>query len=1006
MSLFQSKILKKHIATESDKIKAAYQVYSNYFHNPDIQENIRNSKEEQFQEGFLRELFVKVLGYTLNPEPNYNLITEKKNETNSRKADGAILVNGEVRAIIELKDLKTTDLKMVESQAFGYKNYNRNAVYVVTSNFEKLRFYIDTAVEHIEFNLFTLTADEFAVLWLCLAYENISKDLPKLLKNESVSNEDQITKELYKDYSRFKRELFANLTELNPQYDKLLLFKKSQKLLDRLLFIFFAEDRNLLPPNSIAEIIDQWEKLKELDEYRPLYERIQKYFGYMNTGFKGKKHDIFAYNGGLFKPDEVLDNIVISDEVLRSNSLRLSQYDFESEVDVNILGHIFENSLTEIEEISQSITKGENTPQTSKRKKDGVFYTPRYITTYIVENTLGKLCADKKSELEIDESEYFTDKKRQLATRKKLDEKLKTYRQWLLSLSICDPACGSGAFLNAALDFLITEHNLLDEMAAKLLGGGLVFPDVENAILENNLYGVDINEESVEIAKLALWLRTAKPNRKLNSLNNNIKCGNSLISVPEVAGEKAFDWQKEFPQVFEKGGFDVVIGNPPYGAEIPDEEKKILQKQYSTSEYQVNTYVVFYEQGLNLVKEKGILGFITPATFTSQFYFKKLRDLFQKHSIVSVCKYFYEVFDDADIGDSISWIVKKNDNKKEDINVLLCSNASEIQDSYKIVPYDEFVNDDGTYGLERNGLNLKKLHINSKPLTSIANVVVGIKAYQTGKGDPKQTPEIVKDKIFTSDEKIDNTYIQCVIGKNFHRYKFQEEPSMYLSYGKWLAEPRENAPFFDKEKIILRQTADSLIANIDDRQRVNLNNVYNIGTIDDSISLRYIISLLNSKLLNFIYQNVSQEKGRLFAEVKKVNLAKLPIRIIPNKAQQPFIEKADLMLSLNAELYTKRQRFISRLKDNFENIKLTGALEKFDESDFKAFVAKLKKQKIALSLKQQDEWEEYFFEYKSECNQLSSHITETDRVIDEMVYELYGLTEEEVEIVEANNNKL
>lgn len=397
-----------------------------------------------------------------------------------------------------------------------------------------------------------------------MAYENICKDLPKSLKNESVSNEDQITKKLYKDYSRFKQELFANLTEQNPQYDKLLLFKKSQKLLDRLLFIFFAEDRNLLPPNSIAEIIEQWEKLKEFDEYRPLYERIQKYFGYMNTGFKGKKHDIFAYNGGLFKPDEVLDNIFISDEVLRENSLRLSQYDFESEVDVNILGHIFENSLTEIEEINQSISKGETAPQKSKRKKDGVFYTPRYITTYIVENTLGKLCAEKKAELEIDESEYFTDRRRQLATRKKLDEKLKNYRQWLLGLSICDPACGSGAFLNAALDFLINEHNLLDEMSAKLLGGGLVFPDVENAILENNLYGVDINDESVEIAKLALWLRTAKPNRKLNSLNNNIKCGNSLISDPKVAGSKAFDWQSEFPQVFEKGGFDVVIGNPPY----------------------------------------------------------------------------------------------------------------------------------------------------------------------------------------------------------------------------------------------------------------------------------------------------------------------------------------------------------------------------------------------------------------------------------------------------------
>lgn len=110
----------------------------------------------------------------------------------------------------------------------------------------------------------------------------------------------------------------------------------------------------------------------------------------------------------------------------------------------------------------------------------------------------------------------------------------------------------------------MAEHKLIDKMEAKLTGAQIVFPNVENSILENNLYGVDINEESVEIARLALWLRTAKQNRKLSSLNKNIKCGNSLISDPEMAGEKAFNWQAEFPQVFAKGGFDVVIGNPPY----------------------------------------------------------------------------------------------------------------------------------------------------------------------------------------------------------------------------------------------------------------------------------------------------------------------------------------------------------------------------------------------------------------------------------------------------------
>ena len=554
--LFQKNIIKKYLATlPLEDISQAWDQYKSYFLNPAIQQNILQSKEEQFQEGFLRELFVKILGYTLNPSPDYNLITEQKNEANSKKADGAILLDGKVIGIIELKDHKTTDLAKIEAQAFGYKSQHRDARYVIISNFEKLRLYIDNAVEHREWNLFSLNEDEFRELYLCLAWPQVKAGIALQMKSESVSNEDQITKSLYKDYSEFKRVLFADIVEHNPDYDKLLLFKKTQKLLDRLLFIFFAEDCGLLPPNSMMQIIDQWEKLKEMDEYRPLYDRVKKYFGYMNTGFQGKKYEIFAYNGGLFKPDEVLDNIIISDEPLVEHTKRLSTYDFESEVDVNILGHIFENSLSEIEEVTQQLTEEHETAGhalLSKRKQDGVFYTPQYITKYIVENTVGRLCAEKKLELGIVDEEYFSDKKRQKETRKRLMDQLQQYREWLLQITICDPACGSGAFLNAALQFLMDEHRLIDEMEAKVTGASIVFQNIENSILENNLYGVDINEESVEIAQLSLWLRTAKPHRKPNTLNQNIKCGNSLISDPTIAGDKAFNWQEQFPKVFRK----------------------------------------------------------------------------------------------------------------------------------------------------------------------------------------------------------------------------------------------------------------------------------------------------------------------------------------------------------------------------------------------------------------------------------------------------------------------
>lgn len=173
-----------------------------------------------------------------------------------------------------------------------------------------------------------------------------------------------------------------------------------------------------------------------------------------------------------------------------------------------------------------------------------------------------------------------------------------------MQITILDPACGSGAFLNQALEYLITEHKWINELEAKLTGSAIIF-DLENRILENNLFGVDINEESVEIAKLSLWLRTAQRGRKLTSLNRNIKCGNSLIDDYEVAGNKAFAWQREYPTIMEKGGFDVVIGNPPYGASFNSEEKEKISANYKTYKYRFESYIYFFEKGINLLKKEG-----------------------------------------------------------------------------------------------------------------------------------------------------------------------------------------------------------------------------------------------------------------------------------------------------------------------------------------------------------------------------------------------------------------
>ena len=730
---FQNTIIKKYLAMLNDEqVKAAWEQYKALFLNQIRQDNIHASKEEQFQEGFLRDLFVKTLGYTINPDPDFNLITEKKNEKDSKKADGAIQRDGKVIGIIELKDHKTPNLTQVETQAFGYKNQHRGTKYVIISNFEKLRFYIDDATEYREWDLFSLKEEDFKELYFCLSWGTLSQDLPIKAKTESVSNEDQITQQLYKDYSAFKREVFAdilknNTTDETPKEQILLLFKKTQKLLDRLLFIFFAEDCELLPPNMILQIIGEWEQLKALDAYTPLYDRIKKYFGYLDAGNESK--NIFAYNGGLFKPDEELDRLTISDEVLARYTRKLSAYDYASEVDVNILGHIFENSLSEIEEVTAQINAGE-APSVSKRKRDGVFYTPQYITKYIVENTVGRLCAEKKAELGIDEDEYFADKNRQMATKKRLLDKLDAYREWLKGITICDPACGSGAFLNAALHFLIDEHKLLDEMDAKVRGAGLVFPDVENYILEENLYGVDINEESVEIARLALWLRTAKKCRKLSTLNDNIKCGNSLISDPEIAGEKAFDWQNEFPQVFEKGGFDVVIGNPPYvHLESINETSVALAQtgQYKTYNKRGDLYCIFVEKGFQIAKEHAYVSYIMPNKWMQAGYGKELREFMLSRNLNRLIDFGdLQIFEGATTYPCI--FVAKNDSEVSTmkVSVLKQDKVTDfnqmVRDTEEIFALSEFTSDTWVISSKKEKEFLETL---SKQYKSLSSIVEG-----------------------------------------------------------------------------------------------------------------------------------------------------------------------------------------------------------------------------------------------------------------------------------------
>ena len=1065
--MFQKSVFRRYLrGLDPSAVDEAWRRFESAFLNEEKQRNIRKSSEIQYQEGFCRDLFCHVLGYTINPEPGFNLKTEQKNQnatskSDSRSADAAVILNETVRVIIELKGCNTLDLSKVEPQAFGYKAHHPGCRYVVISNFERLRFYIDTADKYLEFDLFHLSREAFEALYLCLALTQIERDVPARIKADSLTSETEITANFYKDYSVFKRNLFNNIVEHNvDRFDKLFLFRKTQKLLDRLIFIFFCEDRGLLTANTIAKIIRRWQMFKDNDAYQPLYALFKRHFVYIDKGHQDKEITVFGYNGGLFREDEALDTFVIDDEILLG-AQKLSNYDFESDVSVDILGHIFEHSLTEIEEVqtqiieegSSSEAKTEKAKKTSKRKKDGVFYTPAYITKYIVENTVGRLCDEKKKALGIDDETYAErnkkNTKKEQEAKKKLADTLEDYRQWLLGLKICDPACGSGAFLNAALQFLKHEHRLIDIYKAHIYGHTLILSDVDTSILENNLYGVDINEESVEIARLSLWLATASRGRKLTDLAHNIKCGNSLIDDPAVAGDKAFCWEKAFPDVFARGGFDVVIGNPPYVQlqSMGEMSDKYAQCGYESYHKGGDLYCLFTEKGYKLLKLDGLLSFIMMNKWMLVDYGRPLRKFLAKTSLQTIINFGdVQIFKDATTYVCI-FMTKKSDLKNEvmavSVNQKTCHGDFEDQNNFEteivqaLQPFDPEMFGEKEWSIQPSihGKVLQKMEACGVPLKLLPiEINYGIK---TGFNDAFYIDSETRGRLIAEDPRSAELIYPLLRGRDitawYSKHEFyiinshngikeknvspvyiEKYPAVKSHLEQYINELKKRGdkgktPYhlrncayleeFSKPKIVYPNMTSVFPFSYDERGCVSNDKSF-ILTSKGDCSLKSLLAIFNSKLCKlWIWYNCPELQGGT-REIRKVYFENFPVVVDVNaKALEAL---ADAQISANEAFRKYVQRFQNRVQSTLGVQKMTEKLSAFYKYAFGVFLGELKKQKVKLSLCEQDEWEEYFNGCRQDCTRLLLEIDENDRKIDQLVYELYGLTEEEIAVIESD----
>lgn len=1007
MNLINKKLLQLKIAThefpDAEKMANAIKLLDGW-QKALKDSDLEKTKEKSVQGKFLSTFFEAILGYSdvTTGNEEWTLIQHPRIENDSKEPDGSLgwftKDKKITRAVIELKDAKTgldkkqnrgsEKLTPIE-QAYLYATKYDGCNWIIVSNFREIRLYNKhkTQEYYEKFDVVDLIQEnEFKRFYFLLSKDTLltkdTESIIDILAKDTLEAEQDITKKFYAEYKQVRLNLFQHLIDNNESIEKEVLLEKAQKLLDRFIFTLFCEDTSSLLPLNIVKTTYE----RALNSLSPSDERVWTEFrGLFIAIDKGNSRvtpPINAYNGGLFAFDEILDRLSVKDDFW-TQIMRLSEYDFETDLNVNILGHIFEQSISDLESLKSELRGEEQDKKKSKRKKDGIYYTPEYITRYIVENTIGK---------------YLEENPDKLST-----------------IKILDPACGSGAFLNQAHSFLSNEYKVRHEalIAEKQSKGEAQtlfdYNPAENnrAILLNNLYGVDLNQESVEITKLALWLKTARKTEPLQNLDKNIKCGNSLIDDPEVAGEKAFNWNDEYKEIMDEGGFDVVIGNPPWGAELNEVDKSFLSNNYDYLEYQFETYVAFIEAGIKLLKQGGLIGFIIPSTWLSMHYFRKIREFLLDNELICIELIKYQAFEEVTAETSIL-ICKKYDKKQSYTIKTRVLNTPEQFNLHNYTSFDSKTwkdNSERGFNLEYNPTEQKlinKIVNESNTLDRVAKPMVGIKPYQKGKGKPPQDQNSVQSRIFDAKSRLDNTYRKYIVGGDIERFYIHADEEKYISYGDWLAEPRKSLDF-NQDKIVVRQTSDKIISAVDHCSLLNLNNVYNITIIDNAISLEALSLILNSRLLEYVYRYFVPEKGRVFPEIKSVNLLKLPI-IIPSQETNlelvTLYKKIEQLIKNKYELQNSSVQFLAgEIGVDMSNFKRLD----FTKLGWNELLELLEKKKISVSLEKREELFNWFKKRKDEINSLESEISLEIKLANTRVYDLYGLSQEEIAVIEKTN---
>ena len=988
----------------------------------------------------ISDVLVKLLGYkTIDPEAAYSLAEERAIRHGAvdvalGRFDDAAGVS-EIVAPFELKGPKIIDLetpmpgrgRSPVQQAWDYAIDAPGARWVLVSNCLEIRLYgFGRGREAYEvFDLAKLDEeDEYARLWLMLSADRLLGGGLEALLRETDSAYKDITNDLYKEYKKLRTSLIDYLRNKGdePKLTPLQAIESAQKILDRILFIAFAQRTDLMR----GGLLEQALKMRNPFDRQPVWRNFLGLFRQVDGG--DHDMDIPPYNGGLFARDAIVDNLVLPD-TLATEVAELGKWDYRSEVPVLVLGHIFEQSIEDIE-LLKAEGRGEQAPKVSARKRAGVVYTPDMVNRFLVEKTVGATL-----------SEVFDDAWKRHGMGESASDKVqrafwRDYLARLRDLTIVDPACGSGAFLVAAFDALASEY----QRAAKALAAldDAIDFDIFDEIVGRNLYGVDLNPESVEITRLSLWLKTARRGHQLQSLDLTIRVGDSLIEDGAFTA-RPFDWRQAFPHIFERGGFDIAIGNPPYvRMEHIKAFKPYLEKHYAVAADRADLYAYFYERGVSLLKAGGRLGFVSSSTFFRTGSGERLRKFLSETTAVEAIVDFgdAQLFEGVTTYPAIVALRKAKDGPG-DLGYLVVEGeppadlSRAFAESAKAMPRARL--SASTWRVENDALARLRDKIAKGRKTLGEAYGAPMRGIVRGLNDAFIIDTPTRDRLVKADPKSAELLKPFLRGENVKRWRVEPEGLWLINTPKgkvdidaypairgWLLpfkpdlEKRATSqewwelqqaqlayqPKFEPAKIIYGHFAQQRIFAWDKMGFYSNDKTYFIPEASPGL-----LSLLNSRLNWWILTGLSPAVRDDWHELRVQYVEQLPIPDLAPDSRMRLAALGQACTDAARERFAIQSAVRRRILDLAppERAKLTGKLNDWHELDFAAFRAEAKRAfHHDVPVKERCEWEAYLKDNAEQVRSLSKTIAEAEREIDALVYALFDLKPDEIALLRAS----